>query len=641
MRNWTQILRQESPVDLAMEFAWRTRKNWRKKHILARMDKELCPVMFRPVPYYASDPSAFADSSRATIAHFADEICAGRYPFLGYGTVDLGRHPKWNLDFVSGLDWPHVPLENGNCTRFDGSDVKAPWELSRLQFLPVLGKAHVLTGNEPYREEAKRLLSRWLKDNPVGVGVNWSIAMEAALRGVSICLLLSLLAPFRPTEKQWVADVTRSLWEHMTYIEAHLEFSHLMRSNHYLSNILGLYCIAVFLDGSGMREKRQQYRQRIEAEILHQVYEDGGDFEASIGYHVLVAQMFTCALLLTRADGATPGENFLERLRGMHDYLSSMASSSGQLPNVGDCDDGRVELLLDDLEQMLRTPVEQRNSLQVANFLSQGAHLFQNGFQPEGIQNTAPAEAASAKITVFPQSGIAIARARRADLLFFAIPNGIDGKGSHTHNDKLSVVLRVDGQEALCDSGTGCYTRDPVLRNRLRATRVHNTVIVDDREQNTIDHQRAGLFRIGNEAKVSLIDQGVEQGIPFVRASHTGYRALGIEHTRTIQLPKNAEMAVIEDHLSGDGKHSFEVNFQIAPGWSVAKIERKAAEIVCHLSGPKKLTIAFKALNGARADSFDTVVSRTYGGVTPAARLCFSGEAEFPVRLTTQLNWAN
>src|SRR5207245_2328124 len=80
------------------------------------------------------------------------------------------------------------------------------------------------------------------------------------------------------------------------------------------------------------------------------------------------------------------------------------------------------------------------------------------------------------RVAVFPQSGITIVRAEEAEVLFFAIPNGIFGKGSHTHNDKLSFVLRLDGEEVLCDPGTGTYTRDPNLRNQLRATAAHNTV---------------------------------------------------------------------------------------------------------------------------------------------------------------------
>src|SRR5258705_563602 len=111
--------------------------------------------------------------------------------------------------------------------------------------------------------------------NPVGVGVNWSIAMEAALRAMSICFLLNLLSPLRPEEQRWLHTVTRCLSHHMLYIEAHTEFSHLISSNHYLSNVIGLDCFSEFLDGSGMPALRPTYCQRVESAILRQAYEYG------------------------------------------------------------------------------------------------------------------------------------------------------------------------------------------------------------------------------------------------------------------------------------------------------------------------------------------------------------------------------
>ena len=174
-----------------------------------------------------------------------------------------------------------MPIEDHDGVRFDGSDIKVPYELSRLQFLPILGKAYVVTGDERYRENAKRLLSDWMTNNPVGIGVNWSIAMEAALRAMSICFLLNLVSPLRPEEQSWLHTVTRCLWHHLLYIEAHSEFSHLVSSNHYLSSVVGLYCLAEFLDGRGMPARRRAYRQRVESEILRQVYKDGGDYELS------------------------------------------------------------------------------------------------------------------------------------------------------------------------------------------------------------------------------------------------------------------------------------------------------------------------------------------------------------------------
>src|SRR5712664_292466 len=424
-----RILKRESPFLIAREVMWRTQREWSKRRILGRLDRP-GHVEFRGVPYYNPNLQTLSEHSRALIIAFADEIRAGRYPFLGYGTVELGTHPKWNSDFMSCGTWSNVQLECRECIRHDGSDVKAPYELSRLQFLPILGKAHVLTGSDSYRRAAKDLLSHWIQSNPVPLGVNWTIAMEAALRAMSICFLLNLLFPFRCEEQAWLATVTRSLVQHVLYIEANIEFSHLSTSNHYLSDVVGLYCLSVFLDGEGMAARRREYRRRIEAEMAKQVYEDGGDYEASTGYQVLVTQLFTTALLLMRSDGSAPASPaFVERLRMMFRFLNTVASRSGELPQVGDCDDGRTEFLVDDIQQMIHLPVSERNSLRVPHLLGLGQRLFGEGASAGndaawyGLTDATPIPysesqihpGSACQIKVLPKSGIGVLQSGSAE----------------------------------------------------------------------------------------------------------------------------------------------------------------------------------------------------------------------------------
>ena len=610
-------------------------------------------LKFRCMPYHKPDLESLSDHSRELVVAFADEILAGRYPFLGYGTAELGTRPKWNLDFTSGAEWPYVRSECRDCIRHDGSDVKVPLELSRLQFLPILGKAHVLTGDDLYRQAAKELLSHWIQSNPAPLGVNWTIPMEAALRAMSICFLLNLLSTFGPQEQPWLLTVTRSLAEHLLYIEANIEFSHLLTSNHYLSDVVGLYCLSVFFDGEGMPARRRKYRRLIETEMAKQVYQDGGDYEASTGYQVLVTQLFTTALLLMQSDGSAPvAPAFAERLKRMFQFLNTIASISGELPPVGDCDDGRTELLLDDLQQMIHCPVAERNSLRVSGLLGLGQRLF-------GIGAGAGDDAAWYGLTdavhppyseprqnprlpypiqVVPKSGIGVLKQASADLLFFAIPNGIHGKGSHTHNDKLSFVLRIGGREVLCDSGTGCYTKDIATRNRFRSTAAHNTLMIDGTEQNHIDASPSGLFLLGNEAAVSPIQQGQDALGYFLRASHTGYCSLGVKHTRTIRAVYDEPAFVIEDELDGDGVHDFELNFQLAAHRS-AEIVWLENGIMCRVLGDPEVQLVVTASIVLQVEIHPALVSRTYGATVPSSRVRVSGRTTVPARISTQLWW--
>src|SRR5581483_6676627 len=122
-----------------------------------------------------------------------------------------------------------------------------------------------------------------------------------------------LFWPRWQADEPWVQQLTTSLWQHLLFIEAHNEFSHLGRSNHYLSNIFGLLCVSSYLQGPGMLEQRQQAYELLENEMRHQVYEDGGDYEASTGYHVFVMQMFTSALRVMRTCSYDPKPEFTER----------------------------------------------------------------------------------------------------------------------------------------------------------------------------------------------------------------------------------------------------------------------------------------------------------------------------------------
>ncbi len=649
-----RILKRESPLLVAREILWRARREWNKKRILGRLDRP-GHLKFRSVPYYNPYLRTLGEDSRALIVTFADEIRTGRYPFLGYGTVELGTRPKWNLDFKSGTEWPYVQRECRECIRHDGSDVKVPYELSRLQFLPVLAKAHVLTGDNSYRQSAKDLLSHWIQSNPVPLGVNWTIAMEAALRAMSICFLLSLLSPLRPEEQPWLAAVVRSLAQHLLYIEANIEFSHLLSSNHYLSNVVGLYCLSMFLEGEGMAARRREYRRRIEAEMARQVYEDGGDYEASTGYQVLITQLFTTALLLMRSEASIPvAPAFVERLRMMFQFLDTVASTSSELPHVGDCDDGRSELLVDDLQQMVHCPVAERNSLRVSRLLGLGQRLFGVSagagddaawFGLTDITRTSYSEpqlnhGSPRPIKVLPKSGIGVLQHRSAELLFFAIPNGIFGKGSHTHNDKLSFVLRVDGQEVLCDSGTGCYTREIATRNRFRSTAAHNTLMIDGTEQNRIYPGPLGLFTLGNEATVSPIEEGRETQGHFLRASHKGYRSLGVTHTRTIRAVDDERAFIIEDELEGHGVHDFELNLQLAPDRN-AQLASAENGILWRILGDPQVQLAITGPAGLQGAIQPSLVSSTYGVTVPAVKVRIWGRAAVPVRITTRISWAD
>ena len=60
----------------------------------------------------------------------------------------------------------------------------------------------------------------------------------------------------------------------------------------------------------------------------------------------------------------------------MFEWIATLADDAWKLPHLGDCDNGRVELLFDDVTQIANPPGE-RHSLTVGALCGLAGHLLQ------------------------------------------------------------------------------------------------------------------------------------------------------------------------------------------------------------------------------------------------------------------------
>src|SRR5260370_24424433 len=124
-----------------------------------------------------------------------DEHC---WPLLGFGEKCFGAGEiDWNLDPLSGFDWPITYHGDINLIRSDGSDARVVWELNRFGHFLTLARTYSLTSDETFSAEFFRQLASWRAQNPVARGVNWNCAMEVALRAMNFlaAFTLFLLSP--------------------------------------------------------------------------------------------------------------------------------------------------------------------------------------------------------------------------------------------------------------------------------------------------------------------------------------------------------------------------------------------------------------------------------------------------------------
>src|SRR5262249_1711530 len=140
--------------------------------------------------------------------------------------------------------------------------------------------------------------------------------------------------------------------------------------------------------------------------------------------------------------------------------------------------------------------------------------------------------------TAFPDGGVYIQREGGLYAIIDCGDVGINGQGSHSHNDLLSFELCYRERTFIIDPGSYVYTADGAARNQFRSTAYHNTVMIDGLEINEIYPDQ--LFVIGNQARPNVIDWQSDDESDLLIAEHNGYERLPekVIHRRGIQFNK-------------------------------------------------------------------------------------------------------
>jgi Heparinase II/III-like protein/Heparinase II/III N-terminus len=543
----------------------------------------------------------------------AELVLQHRVSFLGSGLVSLGDEIDWHRDFKSGHRWPQAFYQDVEVTRLtDDSDAKVPWELSRGHQLLTLARAATLERDERFARELEKQLAGWIDANPPGFGINWVNPMEVAIRAVNWIWAIRTLEAWRPLQPSVRARVTRSLQSHARHIVANLEGSPLLRSNHYLSDILGVLALGTYLgDDSEARRWRKLAQRAFEREILAQVRDDGTGFEASTSYHGLALEIFLLARVIAADAGMPFSQRYDERLAAMLAVSAAIRHPGGRVPLIGDGDSGRILpggfgrpathdplLWLGAAVLGSPAPLPGDPSPEVAWIL--GVDVWRQANERRAPTAAPPAGA-------FPAGGLYVLRGGDAHVVARCGDVGQGGAGGHAHNDVGSFELSLGGVPLVVDSGTYTYTADPRARNEFRSTTAHNTVVVDGEEINPLPQHE--LFALPQVAQVNVEDW--RDGGPSARlvVSHDGYRRLSGNpvHRRLFELDRAAGELRVRDEIDGRGAHLVESLLHLAPGTEVSAIGDEVVELALERA---RATIRFW---NARVEIDEAWVSDEFG----------------------------
>lgn len=418
------------------------------------------------------------DKEKDAILSHANEAKQHIFNVLGSGPYRM-EEINWSLEIKTGFEWPVGVYYNKirNLTP-EGSDIKIPWEISRCHHLLWMAEAYCLTEDESYAEEVIKQIRHWICHNPLMYSVNWTCAMDVAIRAVNWMYSLAIIGSSNFFTDEFAKDVYHSLYQHLFFINLNLEKCVPYSNNHYFSDIIGqLFLGKLFSKTLYGRYTFKHAVKEFFHEIQLQILPSGVDYERSISYHRLMTELVMYGFYMLDRVGIVIPYIVSERFSRMLGFINEYTMPNGDSPLVSDNDDGR-------LLPIVPTPFMQHKYLVTPNSLdSRIASASCTLIVPAYSDN---------KSCIHSDANLVILK--RENLYLFTScfsrwrHDRLTDKfiSTHLHNDLLSFVLADGDIPIITDAGAYCYTSDTATWKSFRTTKKHNTIMVDNEEQNLL-----------------------------------------------------------------------------------------------------------------------------------------------------------
>ena len=562
------------------------------------------------------------EGAKTEIVWLANQTLENNFNILGSGWVKLSQ-VRWNVDLRTNLNWPnHLYYLKQRISTPKGSDIKSPWELSRGHFLLWLAEAYLITKEEKYAKKVVELIDDWIDQNPLMYTVNWTCSMDVAIRSVNWMYAINMLSESYALTNSFVEKISKSLYQHGFFIWNNLEKSVPWSNNHYTSDLVGLIYI-----GTLFREIRKGERWRKFAikefydETRKQVLPSGAHYEKSISYHRLMVELTSYPLALLKRSGEVIPQDIIGITQKMYDYVGTYIKPNGLAPLLADNDDGRFL-------PFTNGDFRDHRYLLDANGIDQ--RIVNSGISPLFHLNYFNNN------KIYPDAGVVIMKEHGTYLLinnsgYSKHPELTKNRiGTHTHNDQLSFEFSIGTEDIIIDPGTYVYTSSIIDRNEFRSTRKHNTIIVDDEEQNFLSELNAFSMTINNIKRKIAVENGECVG---------SYETIQekMKHERSFKLSEG-EM-IITDKLYKEGKgHNGYIYFHL----SDLVNPHKRHDSVWVDSSKHNINIRCEAYNTTKnieINLLEEYYSPSYGVLKPNKRMETSFSFDDQCTITTTIEW--
>jgi len=478
----------------------------------------------------------------------ADQIIEGHLNWFHYHSIYVDGLPNWfNNPFDGSLLKNHkkhwIDLSDFD---LNTGDIKILWESSRFDWLADLARAYRITGDEKYLKTGNKWLQDWSQHNPKNQGPNWKCGQETAIRVMKLITTAQLLEQ----DNTATNALQQLVYEHLERIAGNINYAIAQDNNHGTSEAAGLYIGATWLlkqtELSVARTKLHQWKQKgrnlLENRILKLIAPQGTFAQKSVTYHRVVVDTMSWALYaMEQYDEpafSTQITNQLEKL-GEWQY-KMMASSDGNLPNIGSNDGAMFETLHScDYRDF-------RPSTQLFFGVLKHQLVFSKGNYDEALYWRYPETYHNFSSLIIPRQEAEILdqqflMVHAGDLqIYLKIP---DASFRPSSNDAFHLDVWYKGKNILCDSGSYSYNAGD-LSVLFRSIAAHNTLQIGEHQQ----MPKISRFLYGSWLQATIITPLTVNDHSIVwEGCYTDFR--GNKHMRKLEVNKKKYNLIITDRV--------------------------------------------------------------------------------------------
>jgi len=370
----------------------------------------------------------------------------------------------------------------------------------------------------------RSLVGSWLRDNPVSADDAWH-PFVASGRLIAWVVARDLLTATLQSDAAFAEQLRRAILTHALFVDEHLETD--VGGNHLLKNLVALLMAGCAFDGPAAERWRARAARLLERQLPLQVLPDGGHYERSPMYHALVLADLLAALFPAGRRELAVAVPLADAVRRMQRYAITLVHPDGDIPLFND-------------SALAEAPPP-------ARLVGPSTEPLSGALAPSGY-------------FLLPAASDSV-------LIADCGPPGPDDLPAHVHADALAVEASVAGRRVLVDGGVAGYESGP-LRDHLRGTAAHNTVVVDGQDQSEV----WGSFRVGRRARVHLDHWSADERVGTLVGHHDGYARLGVRHERRIDAVVGVGWRVM-DALYGRGRHTAVTRYRLHPAFHWRRAE--------------------------------------------------------------------